>query len=367
MKTTRSLLFSLMLMSSSAIAAPHARVYFGTSDSKGIYFSEFDSETGSLAEPRLAFEIGHPGFLAIHPNRQFIYSVCQGGVAALRINADGTLSLINRQAGDGRGACHVSVDQTGRCVMVAYYGSGSVASFRILEDGSLSKVKSYFVHEGAGEHPGRQDKAYAHSVITNPRNTHAYACDLGIDKVMIYALDSEDGTLAPAGFAAVPGGSRGPRHMKWNSEGTIAYVLNELDLTLSVFKADDEGQMKHVKTVSALPEGADRSGMTAAEIRIHPNGRFVYTSNRDITDRKRDSITVFKRFEDGLERVDTVFSEVWFPRNFNLDPTGNWMLVGGQKSHDIALFKVNPKTGLIQFSGTKVSFDGGPICIEFLD
>jgi 6-phosphogluconolactonase len=374
MKATNLITAVFFLMTASSSNATKSNVYFGMSDGKGIYVAEFDARDGTLSAPRLAVEIEKAGFLAIHPNRKFIYSTCRGGTlgdregaAAMKINPDGSLTLMNRQASDGQGACHISVDKTGQCVMLANYGSGSVASFEILEDGSLSEVRSYFAHEGSGEHPTRQTRAHAHSVFPNPQNTHAYACDLGIDKVMIYEMNPDKGMLSPAGFAEVPGGSRGPRHMKWNAGGTLAYVLNELDLTLSVFRAADNGRLELLRTVPVMPDGTDIEDMTCAEIRIHPNGKFVYTSNRDLTDRKRDSISVFKCFEDGLDRLDTVHAEVWIPRNFNIDPTGKWMLVGGKRSKDIALFEVDPRTGLIRHTGNGVKMDGGPICIEFLD
>ncbi len=341
-----------------------SRVYFGTSQSKGIYVADFDAKSGELSEPRLAAETKGAGFITIHPNKQYLYST---GVAAFRIHADGTLEEINQQSTDGKGACHVSLDKTGQCLMVAYYGSGSIASFQVLEDGSVSEAKSYFEHEGSGTHPKRQNKAYAHSVFVNPANTHAYASDLGIDKVMIYHLSPETGTLANAGFAVVPGGGMGPRHMKWSADGKHAYVLNELDLSISVFGAGTNGALEFVKTVSTLPEGTDKTEMTCAEIRIHPNGKFIYASNRDLTEQGRDSISVFTRIEDGLRWLDTTPAQVWIPRNFNLDPSGRWLLAGGQKSHDVATFKVDPETGLLEFTGRKMPFDGGPICIEFLD
>lgn len=345
--------------------AKTSRVYFGTSNSKGIYFADLDTKTGALTTPVLAAETTGAGFIAIHPNKRFLYST---DIAAFRINKDGTLTLINTQAPEGRDTCHVSVDQTGKCLMAAYYSSGSVGTFKINEDGSLADAGSHHQHEGAGEHARRQTAPHAHSIIPNPANTHAYAPDLGIDKIMIYRLDPDAGTLGEPAFADVPGGSMGPRHMKWSADGQSAYVLNELDLSVSVFKpGKNPGSMEFIQTVSTLPEDADKADMLSAEIRIHPNGKFVYASNRDLTKQGRDSITVFTRHEDGFRRLETAPAEVRMPRNFNIDPTGTWMLVGGQWSNDIAILTIDPATGLLEFTGKRVPFDGEPICIEFLD
>jgi 6-phosphogluconolactonase len=362
MKRLATLLGAAVL--SSTASAKLERVYIGTSKSKGIYFADLDTKTGKLSTPKLAIEAQGCGFVAIHPNQQLLYST---GTASYKINTDGSLTHLNTQVTEGGGACHISIDSTGKCAMVAYYGSGSIASFQILENGSLSEAKSFHQHEGSGEHPSRQNKAHAHSIFTNPDNTYAYVSDLGIDKVMIYKLSADEGTLTPAGAAIVPGGSMGPRHMKWNADGSIAYVLNELDLSVSLFKAIADGQLEFIETVSTLPEGFDKSEMTCAEIRIHPNGKFIYASNRDLAEKGRDSISVFSRSEDGFQRLETIPAEVWIPRNFNFDPSGEWMLVGGMKSLDIAIFKVDPKTGLIKFTGDKIPFEGGPICFEFLD
>jgi 6-phosphogluconolactonase len=344
--------------------AQAGRVYFGMSNSPGIYVADLDTKTGALSAPQLAAETKGCGFIALHPNKPFLYST---GIAAFRINDDGTLTGLNRQTTDGRGPCHVSVDASGRMVMAAYYGSGGAASFQIQKDGSLSEAVSYFQHKGSGAHPKRQKGPHAHSIFPNPGNTHAYVPDLGLDQVVIYKMKPGKGKLTAAGAAKVPGGSMGPRHMKWNADGSIAYLLNELDLSVSLFKpGKEEGSLEFIKTVSTLPEGADKSEITCAEIRIHPNGKFIYASNRDLTEQGRDSISVFTRFEDGFQRLETTPAQVWIPRNFNIDASGKWMLVGGQKSHDVAIFKVDPESGLFKFTGNKVPFDGGPICIEFL-
>jgi 6-phosphogluconolactonase len=360
-KLTLAILVTHALITLSTTLAQ--RVYFGSSNSKGIYFADFNADSGTLSIPKLAIEADGAGFITLSPDEKCLYST---GVASFKINPDGSLAQISSQQTGEKGSCQVSTDQTGKMLMTAYYSSGSVASFKVGKNGSLSEAVSLHRHEGKGEHPHRQKKAFGHSIFPNPANTHAYAADLGADKVFIYKMNPEAGSLTPAGEAVVPGGAMGPRHMKWNADGSLLYVLNELDLSVSIFSAEADGQLKFIKTESVLPEGSDKEKMTCAEIRIHPNGKWIYTSNRDLTEEGRDSMTVFSRHEDGFKRIETVSAEVWIPRNFNIDPTGKWLLVGGQKSNNIAIFKIDPTTGRLTFTDQKVPFEGGPICIEFL-
>jgi 6-phosphogluconolactonase len=340
------------------------RVYFGTRNAEGIYAANFDSETGTLSPLQLAVKTDHCGFIAISPDQQFLFRT---GVAAYKINADSTLSLLSEKTTGEDNSVQVSVDRTGGMLMTAYYGSGCVAAWKVNPDGTLSDHGSLHRHAGSGEHPKRQTQPHAHAIISNPANTYAYAADLGIDKIMIYKMDLAAGTLAPAGEVVVPGGAMGPRHMKFDAAGKILYLLNELDLSVSIFQATENGQLTFLKSVAALPPEADKAAITAAEIRIHPNGRFVYASFRDLAGKGRDCISVLSCTETGLERIATTPAEVSVPRNFNLDPSGQWMLVGGQKSCDIAIFKIDPGTGKLTFTGEPVSFPGSPLCIEFLD
>lgn len=355
------------------LSAQAGRVYFGTG-ADGIYTALFNPETGRVTEIKQAAEIHRPGFVAIHPEKPVLYSIArpkdrkaEGVVAAFQILEDGNLKEMNRMGTGGPGACHVILDPAGKTVLVANYAGGSACSFQVLKNGALSERRSFFQHEGQGEMQKRQEAPHAHSVYTNPEGTFAYVPDLGIDKVMIYQLDHTDGKMIPAGFAKVPGGSMGPRHMKWSADGKWAYVLNELDLSISVYKPGKKpGSMEFIETKSVLSEHADREKLSCAEIRIHPNGKFIYASIRDLDGRGRDAISVFRPDESGINRLKNFPTEVWFPRNFNLDPSGNWMLVGGLKSNELAVFKVDPKTGLLAHQET-VPFDPGPICIEFVN
>ena len=349
-----------------------SRVWFGTGGD-GIYTAIFDTERGALSGMERAAEIGRPNFIALHPDLPVLYAASRpkkpgsadGTVSAFSILPDGSLTLLNQQSSKGLEPCHVETSPDGTVLMAANYISGSVVSFQILKDGSLSEPRSLHQHEGSGENPKRQEGPHAHSVFTNPQGTHAYVPDLGIDKIMIYRINAPDGTLEPSGCAEVPGGGMGPRHMKWSADGQYAYVLNELDLSLSVFKPGEKtGSLEFIATKSVLPDDADRDLLSCAEIRIHPDGKFIYLSIRDLTDQGRDAITVFTAYEADFKRIAVIPAHVRVPRNFNLDPTGRWLLAGGQRSNDLAVFKVDPQTGLIEHVET-VAMKHGPICIEF--
>ena len=360
------------LLAGAAHADP-VRTYFGTADSRGIYTSLFDTGTGKLSTPVLAIELKAAGFVAIHPGGRFLYATTagpsrdQGAVAAMRMEPDGGLTLLNTQPSGGRNPCHVSIDATGRCLLVANYGGGTVAALPIREDGSLAPAASVHQHEGSGPHPRRQEGPHPHSINPDPANRFAYVPDLGLDQVVIYRLDPEAATLTPAGTAPVPNPGAGPRHMKFSRDGEYAYVVSEMGVEIAVFRADPEtGALKHVAGSPNLPDPADREGLSCSEILIHPNGRFVYAGNRDVSNQGRDSITICRTAADGGFRVlKTVPSEVAIPRHFNIDPSGRWMLVGGQKSHDIAIFRVDGETGDLTFTGDRIPFEGGPICIAF--
>jgi 6-phosphogluconolactonase len=347
-------------------------VYFGTSQSQGIYVADLDPATGQLSDPVLALAIAKPGFVALHPTRPLLFATVEGegrdagAVASMRIDPDGRLSLIGTRPSEGRGPVHLSVDPSGRVLLVANYGNGSVASFQILEDGSLSEARSVHRHTGRAEHPKRQKGPHAHAIVTDPAGTHAYAPDLGTDSVMVYRLDAAGGTLEEGGQVEVEGKAMGPRHLVWASDGSRAYVINELDLSISVFApGQGPGGLEPIERVAIGPDLPDDEDLTAAEIRLHPTRPFLYASIRDLTGQGRDTISVLERTPAGLRWVATVPAEVAVPRSFNLDPSGHWMLVGGQRSHDLALFAIDPESGIPRFTGKRIPFDGGPISIEF--
>lgn len=373
-RATLSFLFAAL--TSSAIASDNWLVYYGCytnakSGSKGIYVSKFNSSTGELGQPELAVETGSPSFLAIHPDKKHLYAVGEmpaegkkaGGVSAFKISQpDGKLTFINQVSSVGAGPCHVSLDKTGQMAMIANYGGGSVASYPLKKDGSLGEAASFVQHEGSSVNAKRQAGPHGHSMNVSPDNRFAFACDLGLDKVIIYKIDPATGTLAEHGYATVPPGS-GPRHLAFHPSGKFVFVNNEMLMTVTTFAYDAEkGMLTEVETVSTLPE-ADRGkeGFSTAETVAHPNGKVVYVSNRT-----HDTIAVFscEPATGRLTLIQNAPAEGQIPRNFNLDPTAKWMIVAHQNSNTAALFKVETD-GKLTFTGKKVPV-GGAVCVRFL-
>lgn len=354
------------------------RVYVGTytggkTPSEGIYLFEFDPAAGKLESKGAAGKVASPSFLAVHPNRKFLYAVCEvgdfngkpsGAVAAFAIDeATGALTLLNQQSSAGAAPCHLIVDSTGKNVLVANYTSGSAAVLPIAADGSLRPASSVVQHRGKGTDPGRQEGPHAHSINLDPAGRFAFVADLGLDEILIYAYDPKEGTLAPnaAPFARVAPGS-GPRHFAFHPDGRRAYVINELANTVTAFAYDPAaGSLAETQTISTLP--ADFKGTSyTAEVQVHPSGRFVYGSNRG-----HDSIAVFAI--DGttgaLKFVEAEPTQGKNPRNFVIDPSGAYLLAENQDSDSIVVFRIDPETGALAPTGTKIDAPM-PVCIKMI-
>lgn len=351
-------------------------VFVGTytgEKSKGIYRAEFDPSTGKLGEPTLAGEVASPSFLAIHPTGQYLYSVSEisgfdgkkgGAVAAFALDPkSGSLRLLDKESTIGDGPCHLVVDATGKTVLVANYGGGSVAALPIGPDGKLDPASSFIQHTGSSVNPNRQKEPHAHSINVDKANRYAFAADLGLDKILVYKLDPSQGTLTPNDppAAALKPGS-GPRHFAFHPSGKYAYAINELTSTMTAFEYEPEtGKLSEIQTISCLPAGFEGTSYTA-EVQVHPSGKFVYGSNRG-----HDSLVIYKvdPSTGRLAVVGHASTQGKNPRNFTVDPTGQYILAANQETDNIVVFKVDPSTGELTPTGQQISV-GKPVCIRFL-
>ena len=352
-------------------------VYFGPytnakTGSKGIYKATFDAATGDLGAPVLAAETASPSFLEIHPSKKYLYAVGEmggatqkgGAVSAFAIDLpSGDLKLLNQVSSGGAGPCHVNVDKTGKVVGVANYSGGSCASYAVQADGSLSEAVSFFQHEGSSVNEKRQKGPHAHSFNYSPDGRFAFVCDLGLDTVIIYQVDAQTAKLTKHGEGVVPPGS-GPRHLAFHPSGKFIFVNNEMTLTCTVFAYDAEkGSMTALDTLSCLPKDVPwEARYSTAETRVHPNGKFVYVSCRT-----HDTIARFS-FDEAtgkLVHLGNTPSGGQIPRNFNLDPSGQWLLAAHQDSGNVVVFQVDATTGDLKPTGKEVQV-GGCVCVRFV-
>lgn len=335
--------------------------------SKGIYRLTLDTESGKLSKSELAAEIGSPGWITLTEDGKRLYAAGtlgrQPSIVAYAINGN-ELELINSQPiGDG-GAAHAAVNPTGKFLITAQYGGGSVGVFPLAKDGSVQPRSQLIKHEGGSRVVGnRQNSPHAHWTGFDAQNQFAFVPDLGLDAVVVYKINHKDGTLTSHGAGKCPPGG-GPRHMKFHPGGAYAFVLNELALSVTTFAYDSaNGSLQPLGTVKTLTDErkARESFSSAAEIRVHQSGKFVYTSNRG-----HDSISAFRCDESTgkLTLIEVEPIRGGWPRNFNIDPTGKWLLAAGRDSNTLAVFAIDQETGELRY-GRNIEFVPSPICVQF--
>jgi len=351
-------------------AGKESLVYVGSytrGGSKGIYAYRFDHATGKLTEAGLAAEVPNPSFLAIHPNRRYLYAVNEqggeGAVTAFEIDrASGKLAALNSGQTGGASPCHLVVDRTMQNLLVVNYGkNASTAVFRLAKDGRLGERTSLVVHSGSGPNEKRQTAPHAHSVNLSKSQRYAIVADLGTDEFLVYKFDASKGTVAPHGAAKVKPGS-GPRHFSFSPDFRHGYGLNEMGSLVSVFRWDESaGTLTHRQDITTLPSDF-RGTNNCAEILVHPNGRFVYASNRG-----HNSLAIYSadRAEGTLTSLGQVSTQGQIPRNFRIDPSGNWLIAANQDSGNIVVFRLDKSSGKLTPAGVEVKTPF-PVCIKFL-
>lgn len=347
--------------------------YTRTGKSKGIYAYRLDQSTGRLSYAGVTSGVSNPSFVAIHPNGRNLYSVSEiadhegrrtGSVYAFALDrASGELTQLNVQPSQGTGPCYISVERTGRYVLVANYQSGSAAMFPVKTDGSLGEASDAVQHKGSSVSKDRQAGPHAHCIVPDPTNRFAFVNDLGTDSVMVYRLDLAAGKLRPNDppSASVKAGL-GPRHLDFHPNGRFVFVIHELGNMITSFAYDSaKGLLKEIQTVPSLPKGWSGTSHTA-DIHVAPSGKFLYGSNRG-----HDSIVIYAIDESTgkLSYVGHESTRGKTPRNFAIDPTGTFLFAENQNSDTIHTFRIDKSTGKLTETGD-VTEVPSPVCFKFL-
>ncbi len=343
--------------------------YVGTytrpNKSQGIYAWRFHPATGKVTAIGLVGETASPSFLAVHPNRKFLYAVNEssnfegkrvGRVSAFAMDTTtGQLKLLNTVSSRGDGPCHLALDPSGKWLFAANYGGGSVAEYPVHDDGTLGEASAFVQHKGSSVNPERQAGPHAHSTVLSPDGKSVYVADLGLDRILSYKV----GGLAPNDppYTKIAQGA-GPRHLAFTPNGRYAYVMTEMTASVVAFRYDG-GKFEELQTMPTAEMGANISG---AEIAVHPNGKFVYSSTRGA-----NTIAVFAidAGKGTLTAVERTPSGGKTPRNFAIDPTGAYLFAANQDSDNVVVFRIDAKTGKLTPTGATLDAFA-PVCITFV-
>ena len=366
----------VLSLASASAAAGQFRLFIGTytgPKSEGVYTATFDSDTGTVGDPKLAAKSVNPTFIAISPSEKFLFAANEeshwmkqkgGYLTAFQIDsATGNLTELNQQSSVGDGPCHVVVDKDGKYLLAANYGGGSFVALPINADGSLQANTFFTQFKGSSVNKARQGEPHAHSSHFSPDGRAVYVCDLGTDLLHAFDFDSTNGVKsAHADWDATVAPGSGPRHAAFSPDGHQLYVINEMLSTITVFSYDEGARkLAAIQTISTLP--SDFKGDTStAEVRVHPSGKFVFGSNRG-----HDSIAVFARdAETGkLTAIEQTKTGGKTPRNFNLDPSGKFLFAANQSTDNITVFRIDESTGHLSKLDRELAV-GAPVCLRFI-
>ena len=346
-------------------------VYIGTytgANSEGIYVCRLDPATGSLSAPELAAKMTNPSWVTIHPSGRFLYAAGEhgpykagGAIASFSIEQDGKLTALNTQPPNGRGPCHLDIDQTGKTILVSNYGSGNVSSLQINEDGKLAPSG------WQDQYPtlGPNQKPHAHHGAFDPSNRFALVCDAGLDRICVYRFNATTGVLTandPPFVTTTP--ETHPRHLVFSRDGKFCYDIDEKAMSVTAFRFDAKrGVLSQIQAISTLPADFSGKAGSTAELIMHPSGKFLYGSNRgpdNIVGYSVDAQT------GKLSLIGHTSTQGKTPRSFGIDPSGRWMIVGNQNSDNMVLMQINPNSGELEPTGTTHQL-GAPVCFQFLE
>ena len=335
--------------------------------SDGIYCYAFNSQTGDVILKSAISGVENPSYLAVSHDGNHVYAVNEGktgSICSFLFNkASGELSFLNKVSSGGSGPCYVSVDERNKFVFAGNYNNGSLAAVALKEDGSLGADSQYIQHKGSGIDKGRQKGPHVHCTVLSPDNKYLLTSDLGTDNINIYKFDETKANqpLSPAeqDSVAVKPGS-GPRHLTFHPDSKTVYLIHEMGSMITAFDYKN-GKCTEKQTITMLsPDYKGRVG--AADIHVSADGNFLYASNRG------DAIEIVIYSIDKKGRLTFAGRQPCLgksPRNFVIDPSGNYLLVANQDSNEIIIFKRDQKTGLITPTGGKIQVSK-PVCLKFV-
>jgi len=368
----RLLLLSICLMAfTQTISQPKSKKTFhlivGTytnRTSEGIYVYEFNAGTGAAKAVSVASGLKNPSFLTVAPDGKNIYAVAEnepdGGVYALQFNsATGQLKLLNEQSSGGAHPCYIDMDHAGKRLVVANYTGASVSVLPVNENKSVGELLQNILHTGSSINAERQTSPHPHSAVFSPKNNDVFVPDLGQDRIIQYQVEKQTVTLKQVGFVQAEPGS-GPRHLTFHPNQKFAYVINELNASITAYKYDKT--LTPVQTVKTVPD--DFTGKNwCADIHVSPDGLFLYGTNRG-----HDSIVCYKidPATGQLTFVERQSVQGKWPRNFMIDPTGNYVLVANQETDNVAIFQRDKKTGKLAFTGKEIKVSM-PVCLRMIE
>lgn len=337
-------------------------------DSKGIYVYKFDAESGKSTLVSNTDSAVNPSYITLSGN--YLYAVNEtGGENPGKVSAysfdkkNGQLTFLNSQLSGGDDPCFVSVTKDGKWIAVGNYSGGNFSIFPVNADGSLMPSAQVIQHEGSGPDKDRQEKPHVHATVFSPDNNYLLVTDLGLDKIMVYKFnEANQKPLSDTPYSVVsvtPGG--GPRHITFSPDGKHVYLVKELDGMANVFDYND-GELNQIQEIAMHP-GSDPTKVDGAEIVISPNNKFLYISNRG----NQNSLSIFSIDEKTGKLTPIGYQSVSGknPRNFIIDPTGNYLLVANQDSNNVTIFKRDKKTGFLEKTGDEIEIPM-PVCLKLV-
>lgn len=355
------------------IVSKTGQIFKGMGMGMGIYVYKLDVTSGLMKQCGLAEGVPNPSYLAIDPSRRFLYAVNElrefedaptGAVSAFSVEpGSGRLRFLNRKPSYGTDPCHLTVDKTGRYVLVANYTSGSVCVLPIREDGSLAEATDVIQHQGSSSDPVRQSGPHAHAVTLDDTGRYAFVPDLGLDKLMIYKFDAKRGKLEPSEepWVEVTAGA-GPRQLAMHSRGGYVYLINELNSTMTAFRYDkSKGTLREIQTLSTLPKDFEGAS-TCARVQISASGKFLYGSNRG-----HDSIVIYAidQVNGKLTCIGHRSTQGKTPRHFAIGPAGEFLIIANQDTEDVVAFRLDPTSGELGATGHSVDVPT-PVCVKVI-